>query len=93
MPRIKGEGGAARSVGAKAPRKALGGGGGVSAATRAITATSEGKRGGGGGAAYNPLGQPVPDSNRITRRTARMKRRIRPRRSNNSCSLACYISL
>ena len=60
MPRTKGEGGAARSVGAKAPRKALGGGGGSSAATRAITAASEGKRG-GGGAAYNPLGQPVPD--------------------------------
>ena len=60
MPRTKGEGGAARSVGAKAPRKALGGGGGSSAATRAITAASEGKRG-GGGAAYNPLGQPVSD--------------------------------
>ena len=61
MARTKGDGGAARSVGAKAPRKALGGGS-SGAASRAISAAASprGGGGGGGGASYNPLGQPVP---------------------------------
>ena len=61
MARTKGDGGAARSVGAKAPRKALGGGS-SGAASRAITsaASPRGGGGGGGGAGYNPMGQPVP---------------------------------
>ena len=59
MARTKGDGGAARSVGAKAPRKALGGGS-SGAASRAISASASPRGGGGGGAGYNPLGQPVP---------------------------------
>ena len=38
MPRTKGDGGAARTVASKAPRKALGGGGASAAASRAISA-------------------------------------------------------
>ena len=62
MARTKGDGGAARSVGAKAPRKALGGGS-SGAASRAIASAASprgGSSGGGGGAGYNPMGQPVP---------------------------------
>ena len=64
MARTKGDGGAARSVGAKAPRKALGGGS-SGAASRAIASAASprgggGSGGGGGGAGYNPMGQPVP---------------------------------
>ena len=63
MARTKGDGGAARSVGAKAPRKTLGGGGSSVAAARAIStaASPRGGTSGGGGAGYNPMGQPVPN--------------------------------
>merc|ERR1712192_342956 len=62
----KGDGGAARTVASKAPRKALGGGGSSGAASRAIesaaggggvTGSPAGKYSGGNG--YNP--QPTPD--------------------------------
>merc|ERR1711909_181450 len=58
----KGDGGAARTVASKAPRKNLGGGG-SSAAARAISAAGAGASPGGnkysGGNSYNP--QPTPD--------------------------------
>jgi len=61
MVRTKGDGGAARTVASKAPRKNLGGGG-SSAASRAISAAGAGASPGGakygGGNSYNP--QPVP---------------------------------
>ena len=62
MVRTKGDGGAARTVASKAPRKNLGGGG-SSAATRAISAASSSCPSPGGkysgGNSYNP--QPTPD--------------------------------
>lgn len=61
MVRTKGDGGAARTVASKAPRKNLGGGG-SSAAARAISAAACASPGGnkyGGGNSYNP--QPTPD--------------------------------
>merc|ERR1719222_172200 len=66
MVRTKGDGGAARTVASKAPRKALGGGGSSGAASRAIASAAgggcvagspAGKYSGGNG--YNP--QPTPD--------------------------------
>ena len=60
MARTKGDGGAARSVGAKAPRKALGGGPSAAANRAIASSASSGGGGGGGGAGYNPMGQPVP---------------------------------
>ena len=62
MVRTKGDGGAARTVASKAPRKNLGGGG-SSAAARAISAASSSCPSPGGkysgGNSYNP--QPTPD--------------------------------
>ena len=64
MVRTKGDGGAARTVASKAPRKALGGGGGsAAAASRAIAGAAAGafaSPGGkyGGGNSYNA--QPTP---------------------------------
>ena len=62
MTRTKGDGGAARIIGlgAKAPRKALGGGS-SRAASRATSAASSVREGGsgGGGVGYNSMGQPV----------------------------------
>ena len=63
MVRTKGDGGAARTVASKAPRKALGGGSGA-AASRAIAAAGAGAAASpgskyGGGNSYCP--QPTPD--------------------------------
>ena len=62
MVRTKAEGGAARTVASKAPRKNLGGGGSSSAASRAIAAAAGGTgtpSKSGGGNSYNP--QPTPE--------------------------------
>ena len=62
MVRTKADGGAARTVASKAPRKNLGGGGSSSAASRAIAAAAGGTgtpSKSGGGNSYNP--QPTPE--------------------------------